>query len=61
MITFYIPPFPKKPPANPSRHMPREKLFVPLRCFFGGLAQMVERQHGMLEASGSSPLPSTGG
>jgi hypothetical protein len=26
----------------------------------GGLAQVVERQHGMLKASGSSPLPSTG-
>ncbi len=27
----------------------------------GGLAQLVERQHGMLEVSGSNPLPSTGG
>lgn len=27
--------------------------------FLGGLAQLVERQHGMLEASGSTPLPST--
>jgi hypothetical protein len=61
MITFYIPPFPKKLPAKSGRPMPREKLFVPLQCFFGGLAQMVERQHGMLEVSGSSPLPSTGG
>jgi hypothetical protein len=31
-----------------------------LHVFFGGLAQVVERQHGMLKASGSSPLPSTG-
>ncbi len=30
-------------------------------AFLGGLAQLVERQHGMLKASGSNPLPSTGG
>lgn len=32
---------------------------LPLCPLFGGLAQLVERQHGMLEVSGSNPLPST--